>query len=788
MESPRILSSSLEKLICILASSVAMSIGLATLVGWTYNIPRMTDWAGDGISMFANPALCVVLSGASIQILACTRNRHAVWIARLLAMVVNVIALLTIVEHLSGVNLGVDTLLVAREWGQNGALSPMRMGIPASASLLLLGSALMLASFGSFERRIASLLVVPVIAITCVSLIGYVFGANLLYGIAGVTAIARQTGASILFLAIGIISLIPEHGFQCALNRNDAGGIILRRLLLPAAGVPLLLNGLRIVAVDAGYFDEAFGTAVVTIIEVLLFAMLLYLTASKVSRQASRIAEIEMRLESVLATGEVGIWELDIQSGMITVDKSLIKLLGMSPSTAVRRPVREILECIASDDRGRVQDVLHHAMTQGGNWEVEFPLKSGNWMVARGRVEKNAFGAPAFMPGVFFDVTQRKHSEEQIVQANKNKDKFLATLAHELRNPLSPVASSIYLLRDMLSSNKEAVELANIAERHVKQLIRLVDDLLDVSRISLGKVVLQKSVCRLQEIIEQAVESIQQFLEASDHSLELNLPEAGVYVHGDATRLTQVVTNILNNAAKYTPPGGKITVSLTANAGMAVIHVIDNGIGIAPESLKRVFGLFTQLDERDTSGKGGLGVGLALVKQLVELHGGQISLESDGEGCGARVRIEIPTAPTELCGNHSKTSNATRAIAAHTCRVLVVDDMRANTLTLSRLLSRMGHQVQAVNNGESALEILDSFHPDVIISDVSMPGMNGYELAKAVRNRCGSSIQLVALTGFGAPNDRDESLSAGFDFHMVKPPDVKVLISYFESLALLSAK
>ena len=788
MKSTRIAIPPVQKSLVIATSSFAQIGGLATISGWIFNVPRLTDWADDGISMFANPALCAVLLGISIQILMSTKNIQAIWLTRILSISVAIIALFTFVEHLTGLNFGIDTFLVAREWGQNASLSSMRMGIPACISFFLLSSALTLTSCGSRQRKLASLIVLPVLAIVSVSLIGYWFGANLLYGIASVTAIARQTAIVVFVLAIGEIALIPEYGFQRVLDRNDAGGLVLRRLVVPAVAIPLFLNGLRISAESAGYFDDAFGTAFITIIEVSLFALLLYLTASKVSRQALRISEIEKRLESVLATGEVGTWEFDIQSGIVTADKNLLKLFEMNLDHRTQHPIQEFLECVHSEDRNRVQEVVDRALTLGGHYEVEFPLKTGKWILARGRVERDPFGNPAFMQGVFFDVTQRKRTEEQIVQANKNKDEFLATLAHELRNPLSPIASSLLLLRDMPHESIEAKQLTDIADRHVKQLIRLVDDLLDVSRISRGKVVLQKSICRLQDVIDQAVESIQEVVRGSEHSLEVALPNESVYVNGDSTRLTQVVTNILSNAAKYTPNGGKISLALRTQNEFAVIEVVDNGIGIAPESLGKVFGLFTQLNDRDTTGKGGLGVGLALVKQLVELHDGQSTVLSDGEGCGTRVLVEIPmeSVSTLEADILSESESALQLPGRVKRRVLVVDDMRANTFTLSRVLERMGHEVQSANSGPRALEIASLFRPHVVISDVSMPGMNGYELAKEIRQRWGHAIQLVAMTGYGAQTDRDESLRTGFDFHMVKPPDVRVLTSYFESIAELT--
>ncbi len=387
-------------------------------------------------------------------------------------------------------------------------------------------------------------------------------------------------------------------------------------------------------------------------------------------------------------------------------------------------------------------------------------------------------GSVEAVAGSTRDITERKLAEEAMRQADRRKDEFLATLAHELRNPLSPIASAIAVIQDCADDPEEIRQLAEIADRQTRQLVRLVEDLLDVSRISLGKIQLQRSIVPLSETIQQAQETISSLIEESGHELTIETPAEGVFVDGDPVRLNQIVTNLLSNAAKYTPSGGQIDVRLTTTGNHAQIEVVDNGVGIPVERLSDVFELFTQLSIPGAPKNVGLGLGLALVQQLTALHGGTIKIHSAGPGNGTHVTVRLPLSDPPEPGEE-----VAPPISRHVQRrVLVVDDLRAITVTLSRLLERMGHQVISANEGSAALEMIDDFQPDVIFSDISMPEMDGYELAAEIRKRHGQSIRLVALTGYGMQSDQERASIAGFDHHMVKPPDVQTLKQFLDSL------
>jgi signal transduction histidine kinase/DNA-binding response OmpR family regulator len=363
----------------------------------------------------------------------------------------------------------------------------------------------------------------------------------------------------------------------------------------------------------------------------------------------------------------------------------------------------------------------------------------------------------------------------EIREADRHKGEFLAMLGHELRNPLAPILNALHLMR-LPGAGREDIEQAReIAERQVRNLARLVDDLLDVSRIDSGKVELRKGIVDLRTSIARAVETARPLLDARDHTLTVSLPDDPLPLLADAARLEQVLANLLNNAAKYTEPGGRVTLHADRQGDDLVVRVRDNGIGIDPELLPYVFELFTQADRSLDRSQGGLGIGLTLVRRLVDLHGGQVSVTSDGGGRGSEFVVRLPAASPgaeapewdpATCG-HPLQPGPIRPN-----RVLLVDDNIDGARVLARLLRADGHRVDVAHDGSKALEIARSAPPDVVLLDIGLPGMDGYEVARRLREAGPSSrAMIVALTGYGQQSDRDRSREAGFDHHLVKPVD-----------------
>jgi PAS domain S-box-containing protein len=375
---------------------------------------------------------------------------------------------------------------------------------------------------------------------------------------------------------------------------------------------------------------------------------------------------------------------------------------------------------------------------------------------------------------------ERIHSEIEIREANRRKDEFLATLAHELRNPLAPMRSAVHVLKNPALTSDQSRQAREIIERQIHHMIRLVDDLLDVSRISVGHINLRNERVSLNTLITDALEATRSVIDESRHVLEVQLPQQTVLLEGDATRLVQVFQNLLNNAAKYTPAGGRIHIGGEIRGSEIVVTVRDNGLGIAADSQERIFELFTRVHPRDSIKVSGLGIGLSLARTLVELHNGRLEVHSEGLNQGSEFRVYLPVAEPieEALPVDSRTMS--KADCAH--RVLVVDDNRDAAESLAMLLSGDGFETRVAFDGPRALEEFGRYGPDIILLDIGMPLMDGYEVARRIRSSPGgSNVLLCALTGWGQLKDKQLAIDAGFDEHITKPVEPSRLIELMVS-------
>jgi len=378
-------------------------------------------------------------------------------------------------------------------------------------------------------------------------------------------------------------------------------------------------------------------------------------------------------------------------------------------------------------------------------------------------------------------LAQIERSALELIEADHRKDEFLAVLAHELRNPLAPIRNSLSILQLTASGDSQAERIHMIIERQVDHIVRLVDDLMDVSRITRGKITLRKQPIELGTALRGAMELSRQAIEAAHHELTLELPSSPLIVEGDAVRLAQVFANLLNNAAKYTADGGRIQVVVGREDDVAVISVRDNGSGISREMLPHVFELFVQDRQPANRVPSGLGIGLTLARRLVELHAGSVVAHSEGPGRGSEFVVRLPLAAALTAGiGDERVARGTRLAAR---RILVVDDNHDAASSLGRLLEVLGADVRVACDGREALEALDTFRPSVIVLDIGMPGMDGHEVARRVRQLPGGgNTMLIALTGWGQEEDRRRSQAAGFDHHLVKPADIGALQALLAAL------
>jgi PAS domain S-box-containing protein len=436
---------------------------------------------------------------------------------------------------------------------------------------------------------------------------------------------------------------------------------------------------------------------------------------------------------------------------------------------------------LTAPDRLAFAKMLEEGKRGSSQGELQFEIATGQLLPVYVVLAPLPLHDAAALCMVVTDLTEpKKHRDLQ--EADRRKDEFLAMLAHELRNPLAPIQNAVAILQHYGPLDENVKYATEIIGRQIHHLARLVDDLLDVSRITLGKVTLERQPVELATIIAAAVETSRPAIDARKHQLTLSLPPKGVRVEADPTRLAQVIGNLLANASKYTEEGGQIFLATKRSGDSIEIRVRDTGVGISEELLPRVFDLFIQGDRSLARSEGGLGIGLTLVRRLVELHDGAVTAHSAGPGTGSEFIIRLPLIGDAEPAEETAPSRQTAGGGA-SLKILIVEDNKDGAQTLAKLLSFMGHHVRIAYNGQEALDIVDSVQPDVIFLDIGLPGMNGFEVARRMRRHANlQDAMLIAMTGYGQAQDVDRSREAGFDHHLVKPVAPEVLRKLLDSV------
>ena len=407
--------------------------------------------------------------------------------------------------------------------------------------------------------------------------------------------------------------------------------------------------------------------------------------------------------------------------------------------------------------------------------DIEIVRSDGSVAYVRNDVEPlyDTHGEVYGCVSVCVDLTEQKLAERALIEADRRKDEFLATLSHELRNPLAPLRSALEVMR-LARDKPDVVEKARLTmERQLMQLVRLTDDLLDVARITQNKLEMRRERIDLRSVLQAALEAARPAIDAQAHAVHLDLPDEPLWADADPTRLAQVLSNLLNNAVKYTTRGGDIRLSASGSGGNIVLRVLDNGVGIPADMLPHIFDMFTQFPGHRDRSHGGLGIGLTLARRLVERHGGTIEAKSDGPGHGSLFTVTLPAAVEAPATGHAPAGR--ERPAARACRILVADDNADALEMLQLMLSLYGHDVTVASDGLVALTLATAIRPQIAFLDIGMPRMDGYEAARRIREALGSSVVLVALTGWGQDEDKRRSREAGFNHHMTKPPDPEAL-------------
>jgi signal transduction histidine kinase/CheY-like chemotaxis protein len=503
----------------------------------------------------------------------------------------------------------------------------------------------------------------------------------------------------------------------------------------------------------------------------------------RTARERSRLAEERFRKSQEAAIQGYGILRA-VRDGSGKVRDFIIEYVNPRGASLARRTPesvigRHLIEVLPGVTRNHVFETLRDVTETGRPLEVELRYdQDGRTGWFRNMIVKVDDGVAVS----FFDVTRAKKLENELAQrayllerADSNKSRFLATLSHELRNPLAPLRNGLAILKKQ--GEKENGAVLGMMDRQLRQMVHLVDDLLDVSRIDRGKIELRRERVPVDAVVSAAIDTARPNIDAKAHELVVRFAQKALHVEGDPVRLAQIVSNLLINAAKFTRPKGRIELSLRDVEGQLEITVRDNGMGIDPTELPRVFEMFVQLGH-GSEGAGGLGLGLALVKSLVELHGGHVEARSEGRGKGAEfvVRLPLAAAPAETA-----TPATLTAATPSRRRVLVLDDNEDGARTLGALLLAQGHEVNVYFNAHDALESVAVAPPDVAFLDLNMPGMDGFELAQRLRAMPGGhAMRLVAVTGMGRKEDLARSREAGFDLHLTKPADPEVVLRIAE--------
>ncbi len=486
-------------------------------------------------------------------------------------------------------------------------------------------------------------------------------------------------------------------------------------------------------------------------------------------RLDSELVEKEARMRLAMDAANYGGWEWHRGSGEMVWTDKMRELLGVGADEPIGFELFQ--QRLHPDDRPLRERAIAEAWVTGvlsAEYRIVRPDGELRWVSSRGRVLRGADGRERML-GVVGDVTEQKKALQALEDADRRKDEFLATLAHELRNPLAPLRNSLAILQRTADDPATFEKASGVMERQLSHLVRLIDDLLDVSRISLDKLTLRVELADLGAVVEHAVEASRPAAERAGHVLDVRLPDRPVKLQADRARLSQVFSNLIGNACKFTPDGGRIVVDARADGGQAVVSISDNGIGIAPEQLGGVFEMFSQIDHSLERAQGGLGIGLTLVRRLVEMHGGNVVASSAGHGEGSEFVVTLPLT-RDAAGATIAGKPSAAAAPAGRLRMLVVDDNGDSAESLALLLSLAGHETHVAFSGTEALLRADALRPDAVLLDLGLPGLNGYEVCRRLRAAAWArEIPIVAITGWGQADDRQRSKDAGFDGHLVKP-------------------
>jgi PAS domain S-box-containing protein len=779
MKRPKVVLASVPAL-ALLAALISTSM----LILWlTAGPAQQRQWAYFFL-MKSDTALCLLILAIGLYGLWAKGRVFNLMGAACACLVIGFsIAMLT--QYFLSIDLRIDQWLVA---DQSTDRWPGRTSLGMAISLLMIGTAYLIL-YSSSEAPTAQAILLAAVVIPITSIGGYLYQAPALSPFYRASVVSLHSAICTLLLCSGGLLLRPNTGLTRLLLSDSIAGNIARRLLpaailLPAAVGAAILYGERI-----GVLSNALGFAALVTSSALFFATAVWIVTAVMLRTENAKAQAEstrdaaerrlqvgeQRLRIALEAARLGTWEYLVDSDELITSPQCKAIYGLLPTDSFR--YSDFLAAIVPDQRDRVRTSAEQALRASTDYkeqyEVRWPDGSFHWVLAYGRPLVDEIGINSRMVGVSLDVTESVHFREALELADRRKDEFLATLAHELRNPLAPIRQAVKVARSEAASAAQRSWGLNVIDRQASHMAVLLDDLLDISRITRGQLTLQKDWIDIGSVVDAALETAQPTINAKGQRVRLIAPEGSTIVFVDPVRTAQMLSNLLINAAKYSGSGAEIALSVEHDSNRLKFRVRDNGIGIASEMLGRIFEMFTQVENDRARSGGGLGIGLALVRGLAELHGGNVTASSEGLGKGSEFLISLPrTATAEI----PIISSSQTAIQVLKRRILIADDNQDALETLKLLLEMDGHEIETAPDGEAALALADRMVPEVMLLDLGMPGLSGFQLAARIRERSwGSQVTIIAITGWGQAEDRRRSLEAGFNHHLTKPIDFEAL-------------
>ena len=678
---------------------------------------------------------------------------------------------------------------------------PGRMSLMTALNTAMLGSSLLCLSFRSPRGPlVAQYLAIGVAANALLAVIGYTFGPQSLYQVGPYSSMALHTALLFLLLAAGVWLARPDLGLPRVVLSQALGGQMARRFWPASVGVLLTLGLIRAMAARAGLIEEDFGIAFMVWGGVLYLSAIICAMAASLNRSDEAVREQRRWLEVTLSSIGDGVIATDLDGKIVFMNDTAQELTGCGTSEAIGTPLEETFRILDEDHRLPASNPALQAIREDSVVGLaNHTLLVSRYGTERG-VDHNASpirddqGQVDGAVLIFRDITDRNQLEkelrarvEELAEADRRKDQFLAMLGHELRNPLAALESGLTLIQRDLDPD-EAEWARSMVRRQVRHLARLVDELLDASRMNRGTIELRTETVQPAEVITRAVESLRTLAEKEKHqllvSIEPNLPE----LQADPTRLAQLCENLLSNAIKFTPSGGRIEVSLSLSTDQSwlVLLVRDTGNGITKEFLPRLFEPFTQANTSLAREEGGLGLGLTLVKTIAALHGGTVEARSEGLGKGSEFQVSLPTSERDIFGAEAAGSSGDRPAAeddrdSGPTRILMVEDNQDYARGLSRLLQSVGYEVRISADGPSALEQAHRWRPKIVLLDLGLPGMEGFEVAHRLRSDPASSIaRIIVVSGYAGEQDRQRSQQLGIDAHLAKPVSLRELLQIMD--------